>query len=82
MPCGGVGGRCRVAGNDGLAGLRRIAVLVVLGLLGIVVVADVLDGVLGRNEFQVDLGVYTVIGGIVLGVLGAEAVTLARRKDE
>jgi hypothetical protein len=68
-----------VPSNDSLAGLRRIAVLVVLALLVLVVGADVLDGIFGHDTFHVDVGLYTLIGGIVLGVLGAEAVSGVRK---
>jgi hypothetical protein len=65
--------------NDNLAGLRRVTVLVILGLLVFVVGADVLDGVVGANTFQVDVGFYTMIGGVLLGVLAAEAIAAVRK---
>jgi uncharacterized membrane protein len=70
-----------VAEPNGLSSLRRIAVLVVLGLLIVVVIADVFDGLVGTDTFRVDVGLYTLIGGIVLGVLGAEAVTISRKRN-
>jgi hypothetical protein len=65
--------------GDNLAGLRRVTVLVILGLLIFVVGADVLDAVVGTNQFQVDVGFYTMIGGVLLGVLAAEAIAAVRK---
>ena len=69
------------SGEDGLAALRRTVVLGVLGLLVFVVVADVLDGILGANSFQVDLGFYTMVAGIILGLFGATAIAAVRNRE-
>ena len=68
--------------GDGMATLRRWVVIVLLGLLVFVTIAEVIDGFAFDDRFHTDPAFYTLVGGMIAGLFAAEAVNLYRRNGK
>jgi uncharacterized membrane protein len=64
-----------------VASLRRWTVVVVLALFVIGFLVEVVDSMSGLNRFQLDVGFYGLVAGLIAAVFGT-ALYSSRHKDE
>jgi uncharacterized membrane protein len=67
--------------DDGTATLRRWIVAVVLGLLVVGFLVEIIDAWFFGDRFHMDAGFYGLVGGVIVGVFGAKAVSVIRHRD-